>query len=272
VTDKDTVLNFALIAANAYTLIPGTQDWEDLDQQFGFNTSLDFGWNSEGLRGHVYADETNSTVIIGIKGTSRALFDGGDVTTSDKENDNLYFSCCCAQQCQWPVPWPIWPLHPIRPVCDCATSVYTCSSACLDHSLRQDHRYYQAARFLYSNITEIYPNANVWVTGHSLGGSISSLLGLTYGLPVLTFEAPGDALPASRLGIPSPEGSSFARPMTEVYHFGHTADPIFMGSCNGASSFCTYWGYAFESECHAGSVCKYKPFAMCLVKCACASS
>jgi len=114
VTDRDTIINFALMAANAYDLVPGTGSWEDLDPQFGFNTSLDFGWHSNGLRGHIYTDDSNSTVIIGIKGTTRALFDGDDTTTSDKENDNLFFSCCCAQQGQY-----TW-----RQVCDCATSTY----------------------------------------------------------------------------------------------------------------------------------------------------
>lgn len=28
ITDRDTVINFALMAANAYTLVPGTGDWE----------------------------------------------------------------------------------------------------------------------------------------------------------------------------------------------------------------------------------------------------
>lgn len=248
VTDRSTVINFALMAANAYTLIPGTADWEDLDAQFGLNTSLDFGWNSAGLRGHIYADASNSTVIIGIKGTSRSLFDDAETAPADKQNDNLYFSCCCAQQGPWTY----------TQVCDCATATYRCNSTCLAQSLRQDHRYYQAARYLYANVTTMYPNASIMVTGHSLGGAVSSLLGLTYGLPVMAFEAPGEALAAGRLGIPSPPDSEgeFAREQTGVYHFGHTADPIYMGTCNGATASCTYFGYAFESQCHAGKMCE----------------
>jgi lipase ATG15 len=244
VTDRKTVINLALMAANTYINISGTEDWEDADR---FNSTLDFGWEANGLRGHIYADETNSTVIIGIKGTSRALFDGDQTTTSDKENDNLFFSCCCAEQGPW-----TW-----HKVCDCASSTYTCNSTCLIQNLHEDHRYYQAARYLYSNVTGIYPNADVWVTGHSLGGAVSALLGLTYGLPTVTFEAPGDALPASRLGIPTPPGSSFARPLTGVYHFGHTADPIYMGLCDGSTSTCSIWGYAFQSQCHSGMMCTF---------------
>ena len=246
-TDRDTVINFALMAANAYTLVPNTNDWEDLDPRFGLNTSLDFGWESNGLRGHVYADETNSTIVIGIKGTSRALWDGDETTTNDKENDNLFFACCCAQQGPW-----TW-----RQVCDCATSTYGCNSTCLVQNLREDHRYYQAARYLYANVTEIYPNSVVWMAGHSLGGTVSSLLGLTYGLPTMTFESPPDALAAYRLGLPVPRGGSYARPMTGVHHFGHTADPTYMGLCDGSTSTCSLWGYAFQSQCHTGLMCTY---------------
>lgn len=246
-TDRDTVINFALMTANAYSLIPNRNDWEDLDPRFGFNTSLDFGWESNGLRGHVYADETNSTIVIGIKGTSRALWDGDETTTNDKENDNLFFACCCGQQGPW-----TW-----RQVCDCATSTYGCNNTCLVQNLREDHRYYQAGRYLHGNVTEIYPNATVWMAGHSLGGAVSSLLGLTYGLPTITFEAPADALAASRLGLPVPHGASYARPMTGVYHFGHTADPCYMGTCNGATSTCSLWGYSFESQCQTGLMCTY---------------
>lgn len=42
------------------------------------------------------------------------------------------------------------------------------------------------------------------LTGHSLGGSVSSLIGLTFGAPVVTFEAPAEKLAATRLHLPSP--------------------------------------------------------------------
>ncbi|KAI3482823.1 hypothetical protein L1887_54419 [Cichorium endivia] len=79
--------------------------------------------------------------------------------------------------------------------------------------------------------------------GHSLGGVVGSLLGLTYGLPVMTFEAYPDAMAASRLGLPTPPGYRIgahqSRPSTGIHHYGHTADPIFMGTCNAATSLCT---------------------------------
>lgn len=57
---------------------------------------------------------------------------------------------------------------------------------------------------LYNNITSMYPDANIWVIGHSLGGSLASLLGITFGAPVVTFEPPGERMAAQRLHLPTP--------------------------------------------------------------------
>lgn len=249
ITDKDTILTLAYMAADAYVETEGEADWEDVGGPF--NRSADFGWQGDGLRGHIFADVTNSTVVIGLKGTSLAVFDGDGTTTNDKENDNLFFSCCCAQQGPW-----TW-----RQVCSCATSTYTCNNTCVTQALREENRYYQAGRELFANVSELYPNANIWLTGHSLGGAVSSLLGLTYGVPTITFQAVPEALPAGRLGLPVPPGADpgapQARQYTGAFHFGHTADPIYIGTCNGATASCSYGGYALESACHTGMECVY---------------
>lgn len=89
---------------------------------------------------------------------------------------------------------------------------------------------------------------------------MSSLLGMTYGVPVVTFETPGDALPTKRLGLPSPPGSSRnpqERNNTGTFHFGITSDPIFMGTCRGLLASCTFAGYSFDSLCHTGKKCVY---------------
>ncbi|KAB5558088.1 autophagy protein atg15 [Coniochaeta sp. 2T2.1] len=249
ITDKDTVISLAHMAANAYVETPEGADWEDVGGPW--NRSADFGWEGDGLRGHVWADENNSTIVIGLKGTSPAVFDGDGTTTNDKVNDNLFFSCCCAQQGPW-----TW-----HQVCDCATGTYSCNNTCVRQNLQEENRYYQAARELYANVTELYPDSNVWLTGHSLGGAVSSMLGLTYGLPVVTFQAVPEALPVSRLGLPIPPGSNPDFPQTRGYtgafHFGHTADPIYIGTCNGAAATCSFGGYALETACHTGHECVY---------------
>lgn len=249
VTEKKTVVALAMMTANDYIEVPGTGDWQDIHGRF--NHSGSFGWQGDGLRGHVYADKTNSTVVISLKGTSPALFDGEGTTTNDKINDNLFFSCCCGQGGSY-----LW-----RQVCDCQTTLYNANLTCIVEAMLDENRYYRASIDLYSNITEMYPNANVWLTGHSLGGAVSSLLGLTFGVPVVTFEAVPEALPAARLGLPSPPGHDSRYPQsrknTGSYHFGHTADPVYMGTCNGVSSVCTWGGYAMESACHTGQMCVY---------------
>ncbi|KAF2761372.1 alpha/beta-hydrolase [Pseudovirgaria hyperparasitica] len=249
VTDQETVLSFARMAADAYVITPSQSDW--LPVGGGFNYTEDFGWETDGLRGHIFADTDNRTVVIGLKGTSPAMFDGAETTTNDKINDNLFFSCCCGQGGQF-----MW-----KRVCDCQMDTYQCNSTCLTKSLRAKNRYYYAAQDLYHNVTALYPNADVWLSGHSLGGAVSSMLGLTFGLPVVSFEAVPEAMPAARLGLPVPPGdtvgSMSARASTGGFHFGHTADPIYMGLCNSASSICTIAGYAMQSVCHTGSKCVY---------------
>ena len=55
-----------------------------------------------------------------------------------------------------------------------------------------------------------------------MGGAMASLLGLTFGFPAVTFEAPGDDLPAKRLGLTRGLGPG-------SYNFGNTADPVVHG-------------------------------------------
>lgn len=249
VTDTDTILTLAQMSANAYLDNQDTNDWQNIHGGYNWSHSRGFGWDGDGLQGYLYADENNSTVVIALKGTSVAIWDGEGTSRNDKENDNLFFSCCCGQQGN----------AFYRKVCNCATSRYTCDMGCLKHSLTEENRYYVAGRHLYKNITSLYPNSSIWFTGHSLGGSIGSMIGLTYGTPVVTFEAIPDALPVNRLGIPVPPGVDPERPgqreHTGVFHFGNTADPIFMGTCNGAIASCSYAGYALESSCHTGQEC-----------------
>lgn len=68
VSDKVTVVNLAKMTSNAYVLDPSQPDW--LNTTVGFNSSHGFGWKGDGLRGHVFADQTNETVIVSFKGTS----------------------------------------------------------------------------------------------------------------------------------------------------------------------------------------------------------
>ncbi|KAH8114230.1 Alpha/Beta hydrolase protein [Phellopilus nigrolimitatus] len=246
VEDRATLLVLAKMTNNAY-FEPSDKSWYTLGPYWG-NTSYPFGWepDADGFRGHVFVSEDNSTVVLSIKGTSAGwlIGDSGPTVKKDKLNDNLLFSCCCARV------GPTW-----STVCDCYSGGYKCDQSCVQTALTKESLFYSTAINLYKNITYMYPDANIWITGHSLGGSLASLVGATFGVPVVAFEAPGEKLAASRLHLPSPPSTHH---ITHVYH---TADPIAMGVCNGVTSFCAIGGYALETRCHLGNIIKYDTVA-----------
>lgn len=221
--------------------------------------SSKFGWDEEGLRGHIYATENNETVVVALKGTSASFLPGGSTGQRDKDNvrrmytltsqDNLLFSCCCARVT------PAW-----KPICNCYHSGNHCDQACVGRALIEKSLYYPAATDLYNNISYLYPNSQVWVTGHSLGGVIASFLGATFGVPAVAFESPGDRLAASRLHLPipppdMPDDDAYALvPVTHVYH---TADALATGQCVGPTSICSRTGFAMETKCHMGQSVVY---------------
>lgn len=45
----------------------------------------------------------------------------------------------------------------------------------------------------------------------------------------MTFEAPPERLAAGRLHLPKPPGMDYKD--MNIWHFGHTADPLYMGIC-----------------------------------------
>jgi len=240
VENRETLLALAKMTNNAY-LLPNETGWYDLEGKW--NVSYPFGWepSSDGFRGHVFATPDNSTVVLSIKGTSAAFVGGGGPTAKkDKFNDNLLFSCCCAR-----VDWT-W-----TTVCGCYRQGWQCDQGCLEEALVKESLFYPVGTNLYNNITYMYPESDIWIIGHSLGGALASLLGVTFGLPVVTFESPGERLAAGRLHLPSPPSTHH---ITHVYH---TADPIAMGTCNGVLSSCALGGYAMESRCHLGKSIVY---------------
>ncbi|KAF2747659.1 alpha/beta-hydrolase [Sporormia fimetaria CBS 119925] len=245
VSDKATVLTLAYMSEDAYK--PDATDPEWLDVGSKYNHSIPFGWEDSGIRGQVFSDASNSTVIVSVKGTTVAMFEGNGTSGHDKENDNLFGSCCCGQGGAY-----LW-----RTVCDCQTGTYTCDHKCVTQELRRPNRYYEATLELFDEVLQLYPNANIMTTGHSLGGVLASLMGLQHGIPSVSFEAYPQALAASRLGLPVTGSMTPLRKNTGGFHFGHTGDPVYMGTCNGASSFCSIAGYAFETLCHTGKRCVY---------------
>ena len=100
-----------------------------------------------------------------------------------------------------------------------------------------------------------YPHTSFWLVGHSLGGSVASLVGMRFHIPTVTFEAPGERLAALRLGlVASPDDAMSQDYITHIYN---NLDPLSWGACKGPLSFCAQAGYAMESKCHAGQVAIY---------------
>ncbi|KAI9602597.1 hypothetical protein H4Q26_001888 [Puccinia striiformis f. sp. tritici PST-130] len=214
VTDIETLASLAMMTNNAYTL-PGEDRWYDPG---------DMG--------------------ISIKGTSAGLLgNGGSTGVNDKLNDNLFFSCCCAR-----VSWS-W-----SPVCDCYEAPYKCRASCVESALMNKSVYFQAAVDLYDDIVRMYPHSQIWLAGHSLGGALAGILGVTFGIPAVGFESPGDLLPAKRLHLPLPPGASFGKgsrikPCLSGLSYRRS---YCYGNCNGALSSCSVAGYALETRCHLG--------------------
>ncbi|KAF8197514.1 Alpha/Beta hydrolase protein [Pholiota molesta] len=187
----NTLVQLARMSANAYAL-PDQKNWYEVDP--AWNKSFPFGWEeSDGFRGHVFLSSDNSTI--------------GPTSKLDKFNDNLLFSCCCARV---DISWVF------KTVCGCYASNYRCDSQCLTDALIQDSLFYSIGVKLIDDLIKIYPNSNIWLVGHSLGGALASLLGATYGLPAVAFESPGERLAASRLHLPLPPPISLPPPKPHV--------------------------------------------------------
>ena len=103
-----------------------------------------------------------------------------------------------------------------------------------------------------------YPKADIWTTGHSLGGTIASLISMAHGVPAVTFESAGDLHIAKRLGlVPNEPDVSKLMDKLSIFHIGHIHDSIFMGTCGGSLSLCSLDGFVLETFCQSGKVCIY---------------
>ncbi|KAI0029789.1 Alpha/Beta hydrolase protein [Vararia minispora EC-137] len=256
VDERETLLTLAKMTSNAYAR-PGDSGWYDLGGNWNTvcrrppshnHLAFPVGWQpgDDGFRGHVFATPDNGTVVLSIKGTSVPFLGGGPTTRKDKLNDNLLFSCCCAR-----VDWS-W-----STVCGCYRGApgQRCDQACVERALVDESLFYTVGTNLYNNLTYMFPEANIWLIGHSLGGGLAALLGSTFGAPVVAFEAPGERMAHRRLHLPSPPS------LNHITHVYNTADPIPLGTCTGSSSTCGMAGYALESRCHLGNTILYDTVA-----------
>jgi len=252
-SNNDTVYQLLVMSRNAY-VPPESSDWVELTE-YGWDILYPFGWNSDSnertsnrVRGYIFKNESKKIIVVSIKGTSAGLFGiGGPTADYDKLNDNMMFSCCCAVV---DVSWN-W-----ARVCNCHSGIAnTCEKSCLKReSLHYDNSYYEQLMAIYKS-DDIQKwreeGYDVFFTGHSLGGALASLSGLSLYTPVFTYEAPGEAQFAERIGIVPPKEDYENIP---IYHFGNNGDPIYTGKCTGITSACYYSGFAMETRCHVGKM------------------
>lgn len=86
VTDRETLLALSMMASKAYDA-PNNSSGSDWTTGGGkWNLSESFGWVEDGIRGHIFATDDNSTIVVALKGTSAALLDDGSTSKRDKEN------------------------------------------------------------------------------------------------------------------------------------------------------------------------------------------
>ncbi|KAJ6630610.1 Alpha/Beta hydrolase protein [Mycena sp. CBHHK59/15] len=228
VEDLHTLAQLARMTGNAYAL-PGKSNWYDVDP--AWNTSFPFGWedSTDGFRGHVFMSSDNSTVVLSIKGTTLQ----GPTSKKDKYNDNLLFSCCCARV---DISWVF------STVCDCYKNSWRCDNTCLTQALIEDSLFYSVGVKLVNDLFFLYPTANVWLVGHSLGGALAALLATTFGLPAVAFESPGERLAANRLHLPMPHDRHLSAHFPPQLHM----------RLHRIGSVCAQGGFALETRCHLG--------------------
>ncbi|PVU95524.1 hypothetical protein BB561_001773 [Smittium simulii] len=242
IMNKETIISLAKMASNAYEVEYNLQ-WEYIDNNWKIKK---FGWNSDGLRGYVYTSLNKDLAVVAFKGTDVGFIKNStqSLQQKDKLNNNLLFSCCCANSTAIK-----------KPACGCYSGKNQCNLSCIKESLKSKDSYAVAAANIVKNVLKVYPKSKVILTGHSLGGSIASLMGLNFGLPAVTFAAPGDLLAAKRLNLPIPSASEFSK--LPIYHVGLNSDPVFLGTCGKKKGLCSLAGYKLESQCRVGNECVF---------------
>lgn len=95
------------------------------------------------------------------------------------------------------------------------------------HQITRCSLYGHSYKRIYKDISDRHPQSTIWLTGYSLGGAVASIVGQTFLVPIVSFGIPGDQFAARKLHLPHAPGLPLP-----VWHFGHTADPIFAGKCS----------------------------------------
>jgi lipase ATG15 len=244
-TSYSNIYNLAEMSYNAYTYINNTE-WDKIPYN-----KTDLPDIQDTIKGYIFSDNDDKNVIIAIKGTSlywtrRQRSAGFDLLSSqiDKFNDNLFLSCCYYKQSSI-----------FNGLCkDPNKEDHVCLKECYQNSTLFELNYFKIAKQIIENLKSNriidFERSNIVFTGHSLGGVIATYLGVIYDRPVITFEAPGEKYYFDLIDLDYSKAKN-------IYHYGHNADIIFTGKCNGINSYCYIGGYIIRTKCHIGKTCMY---------------
>jgi lipase ATG15 len=262
------IMNLAKLSYNTYSY-PDNSDWNNNTY---FNNTNDISIDNATVRAYLFSNEDNTKHIIGIKGTKTMLGLNQIYNVyNDKFNDNLYYSCCFYKESSL--------YNKIKELRDekcwddnddddddsgqyILSKSKKCKKKCFEIMNDYPINYVSIAHDIIEFIksSEIY-NINfgkheILFTGHSLGGSLATLMALIYDKIGISFQSPGIKNFVTQSQILKKyniKNKSFDK----IYNFGHNADIIFKGNCKGRLSLCYIGGYIVETKCHIGKVCEY---------------
>ena len=265
----ENIYEFSKMAHNVYFGINSSK-WYDVSLQ----NVKDISIKNNTDKAYLFTNDDNSVNVISLKGTSVYLIssenDNIDVnneyidniylknqindieedfssSAGDKYNDNLYFSCCFYKENSV--------FNNLE--CNCEQSKYgggdyVCCKSCYEESLKLEMNYINEIKEIIENIktTFDFEKSLVIFVGHSLGGVLASLLSIMYNKISVSFESPGDYHYIKLSNLHNKYNIDYSN----IYHFGHNGDPIFMGNCGRT---CSTIGYNINTKCHIGNTCLY---------------
>lgn len=238
------VYDLAVMSNNVYTYLNHSR-WIDLPNYNVNDITIDNNTVKSFL---FYNNEMN---IISFKGTTTIFgLQEGTFTNAvdhsksnilsssynDRFNDNLYFSCCFYKESNL-----------YKSLCNPSTleSNKSCSKNCYNNSISFNLNYINLAKDIVEKVKNNIDFNNVVFTGHSLGGTIATMMGILYNKTSIAFQSPSDKHYLDLIGLKAHENT---------FHFGHNTDPIFLGTCGNT---CWGFGYNLYTKCHSGYTCSF---------------